>query len=61
MVVALKTCGSWTGQKLDKAVNAAVVAAGAAGGTAGVAWITQNADKISELIELSQKWLATLL
>ena len=54
----LKSCGLWTFAKIDKGLDAASVAAGKVGGTAvgvaGVAWVTQNGDKIQKLIEAAQ-------
>ena len=60
IVGVLRACGLWAAKKIDKGLDAAVIAACAAGGTAGVAWITQNADKIQELIDAAQKWLPFL-
>ncbi|MDF1670371.1 MAG: hypothetical protein P1U83_12210 [Roseovarius sp.] len=57
LVGALKACGVWGAQKVDIGLNAAVVAVGAASGTAGVAWVTQNGDKIAELIEAVERWI----
>ncbi len=61
LIAGLKTCGLWAASKVDKGLDAAVVAGGAAGGAAGVAWITQNGEKIQKLVEVAQNWLNFLL
>ena len=54
LVGALKACGVWGAKKVDIGLNAIV---GAVSGTAGVAWVTQNGDKIAELIETVERWI----
>lgn len=56
----LKSCGLWAWGKLDKGLTAVVVSIGAAAGpTAGVC-VTQNSDKIKELMDSAQKLLRFL-
>ncbi len=57
LLSAMKACGIWSAKKADKAVTAAVIAMGGFGGKEAVAWVTQNGDKVWELIEAAQKWL----
>ena len=60
IVGVMKACGLWAGKKIDASLNAAVIAAGGAGGAAFVAWVTQNGDKISDLIKAVENWLPFL-
>ena len=57
----LKACGLWAAKKLDLGIDAAMKVAGAAGATYGIAWLTQNADKIAEFLTWAQKWLVALI
>jgi hypothetical protein len=57
IVGVLKACGIWAAKKVDKGLNAAVIAAGSVGGPAGVVWITQNSDKLIELVKAAEAWL----
>ncbi|KRS10752.1 hypothetical protein XM53_19675 [Roseovarius atlanticus] len=56
----LKVCGVWMAKKVDSGLQAAVIAAGSTGGIAGAAWVTQNSDKILDLVDAVQKWLPFL-
>ncbi|WP_371227202.1 hypothetical protein [Roseovarius sp. 2305UL8-3] len=56
IIGVMKAAGIWAAKKVDKALTAFVVTVGAAGGTASVAWLTQNSDKIGELIEAAERW-----
>lgn len=61
LVGVLKSVGLWVAGKLDKGITAAVVTAGGAAGTTGIMWLTQNTDKIHELINATQQWLRLIL
>lgn len=60
IVGVMKACGLWAAKKVDKGLNAAIVSACTTVGATGGLWVTQNADKINELIEAVQKWLPFL-
>jgi len=60
IVGVLKASGLWAAKKVDKGLNAAVIAAGTAGGGASVVWITQNSGSLMEFVKAAEAWLPFL-